>query len=72
MEELFNTVNKFKEIMREYEVSDYKAYGTSALRETENTAIILEQIRSRTGIEVEVLSNSEQRFLGYCCQGKAL
>ena len=65
MEELFSTVNKFKEIMREYEVSDYKAYGTSALRETENTAIILEQIRSRTGLEVEVLSNSEQRFLDY-------
>lgn len=42
-----------------------QAYGTSAIRETENTSIILDQIQQRTGIKIGVLSNSEQRFLGY-------
>ena len=35
------------------------------MREAKNSQIILEQIRVRTGIQVQVISNSEQRFLGY-------
>lgn len=48
-----------------YKVEDYRAYGTSAIRETENTMIVLDQIQQRTGIHIDVLSNSEQRFLDY-------
>ncbi len=51
--------------MKAYQVSAYAAYGTSAIRESENTAILLNQIEVRTGIHIEVLSNSEQRFLDY-------
>lgn len=65
VDELSRYLNEFKEIMKTYEVTDYKAYGTSAIRESENTIIILDQIRQRTGITIEVLSNSEQRFLDY-------
>lgn len=65
IDELCRVLREFQEIMKEYQVTDYKAYGTSAIRETENTMIILDQIRIRTGINVEVLSNSEQRFLDY-------
>lgn len=65
IDELCRVLREFQDIMASYHVSDYKAYGTSALRETENTIIILDQIRNRTGIDIEVLSNSEQRFLDY-------
>lgn len=65
VDELCCYLNEYKEIMKAYKVSEYKAYGTSAVRETENTIIVLDQIRQRTGIEIEVLSNSEQRFLDY-------
>ena len=65
MEELFKTLESFKAVMKEYGVNAYRAYGTSAFREIENADILLEQIRSRTGIELAVLSNSEQRFLDY-------
>ncbi len=65
VDELCRYLNEYAKIMKGYKVSEYKAYGTSAIRETENTAIILDQIRQRTGIKMEVLSNSEQRFLGY-------
>ena len=51
--------------MESYKVIAYKAYGTSAIRETENTLILQDQIEQRTGIRVEILSNSEQRFLDY-------
>lgn len=65
VDELCTVLNEFNEIMRSYGVEDYKAYGTSAIRETENTHIILDQIKTRTGMVVDVLSNSEQRFLDY-------
>lgn len=65
MDELCEVLREFSEIMKSYQVDDYKAYGTSAIRETENTLIVLDQIKNRTGITVEVISNSEQRFLDY-------
>ena len=65
MDELCDVLSDFSSIMKSYKVDDYKAYGTSAIRETKNTAILIEQIKLRTGIRVDVLSNSEQRFLHY-------
>jgi exopolyphosphatase/guanosine-5'-triphosphate,3'-diphosphate pyrophosphatase len=65
VDELCRVLCEFAEIMKGYQVSDYVAYGTSAIRETTNTTILLNQIEVRTGIHIEVLSNSEQRFLDY-------
>lgn len=65
MDELCRTLKDFSEIMKSYRVNDYKAYGTSAIRETQNTTIVQDQIAQRTGIKVEILSNSEQRFMDY-------
>lgn len=65
MNELCRTLKEFDSIMKVYKVAGYKAYGTSAIRETENTAIVQDQIEQRTGIHVDILSNSEQRFLDY-------
>jgi len=65
MDELCDVLSDFSSIMKSYKVDDYKAYGTSAIRETKNTTIVTEQIKLRTGIKLDVLSNSEQRFLHY-------
>lgn len=65
VDELCRMLGEFTNIMKSYKVDDYKAYGTSAIRETENSMILLEQIQTKTGIRIEVLSNSEQRFLNY-------
>lgn len=65
IDELCRMLREFTQIMKSYKVDDYKAYGTSAIRETKNTLILLDQIQTRTGISIEVLGNSEQRFLDY-------
>lgn len=65
MDELCRVLKEYADIMATYQVSAYTAYGTSAIRETENTEILLEQIAQRTGVKIDVLSNSEQRFLDY-------
>ncbi len=65
VDELCKTLGEFSAIMKSYKVEAYRAYGTSAIRESENLVILLDQIALRTGIRLEVLSNSEQRFLHY-------
>lgn len=65
VDELCRLLREFTAIMEGYKVDAYKAYGTSAIRETENTLILLDQIRMRTGIQIDILTNSEQRFLDY-------
>lgn len=65
MEELCRVLKEYAAVMKAYKVEGYQAYGTSAIRETENTVIIQDKIAQRTGIRVETLSNSEQRFLDY-------
>jgi len=65
VDEVCNTLLEFRQIMKGYKVDDVSVCGTSAIRETKNSLIIAEQIKLRTGFDLEVLSNSEQRFLHY-------
>lgn len=65
VDEMCRILEDFSAVMKSYQVSDYRAYATTAMRVAKNSHIILEQIRVRTGIKVRVLSNSEQRLLTY-------
>lgn len=65
LEDMIRVLKDFTEIMEGYEVSAYRAIATSAVREASNHVNILDQIRQKVGIDVTVLSNSQQRFLGY-------
>lgn len=62
---LCEVLARFQETMKEYPVDSVKICATTAVREAENLPVVLEQIRLITGLEPLVLSNSEQRFLGY-------
>jgi len=61
--ELCRVLKGFSSIADTYKVKAYRAYGTSAMREIKNQLIVLSQIESRTGIHIDVPSNSEQRFI---------
>lgn len=65
VDEMCNVLADFTEIMKGYKVEDYRACATSAMREARNNQIVLDQIRVRTGIDVTIISNSEQRFISY-------
>ena len=65
VEEMCQVLGEFAQIMKAYRVKDYRAYATSAMREAHNNQIILDQIRVRTGLNVRIISNSEQRFISY-------
>ena len=63
--ELIRILTDYKRIMKEYGVTDLRACAKSAFREAENRDLIIDHILRATGIRVDILSNSEQRFLGY-------
>lgn len=65
VDELCRVFLDFQRIMKEFGVEDYRACATSAVRESKNNLVLLDRIYLKTGIRLEVLSNSEQRFLGY-------
>ncbi|MBQ9305084.1 exopolyphosphatase [Butyrivibrio sp.] len=65
VDEMIRILSEYKKIMRSYDVTHYQAYGTSALRETSDILIVRDLIEQRTGIHIDILSNSEQRFLDY-------
>lgn len=65
VEEMCCVIKQFADMMQTYKVVGYRAYATSAIREAKNNQIVLDQIRVRTGIEVQIISNSEQRFISY-------
>ena len=64
-QELCAVLHDFAGIMKEYQVDAYRACATSTLQEAKNVWIVLDQVYQKTGINVEILSNSEQRFYGY-------
>ena len=75
VEEMCQVLQDFVRIMKEYQVKEYRAYATSAMREARNSQIVLEQLRVRTGIDVKIISNSEQRFYqlqSHCGKGRGV
>ncbi len=65
IDELCDILFDFKDIMKTYDVKSCRACATSAIRESKNARSILDRIKMKTEIEVEILSNSEQRLIIY-------
>ncbi len=63
IDELCDVLFGFTKVMREFGVKNYRAYSTSSIREAANRHFILDRIQVRTGLTVNILSNSEQRYI---------
>lgn len=64
-----NLINSCSEVMlgladklHEYRIDDCKAVATSAFREASNQLFAIDQIDRACGLEIKVLSNSEERY----------
>ncbi len=65
IEKMCEVLNGFQKIMNEYQVTDYEAVATSGIREALNVEIIRDRIKVQTGLNLKIISNSEQRLLAY-------
>ncbi len=53
----------FKNTFKDYGVEHYEAMATSAIREADNRDYIVDQIKLKTGLDIKVITNSEEQFL---------
>ncbi len=58
------TSSKFRDLLDRYDVAEYYAVATSALREAANRDVLLSRIRRETGVELTVIDpHEEARFV---------
>lgn len=60
---LIKTLKAYKHLMDVYDIVDYRACATSAMREAENRKEILEEIKKETGIKLEIIDGEEEAEL---------
>ena len=65
LKELGNILSEYKKIMDGYRADAYTAYASGVFRDVKNELFVLDQLYIRTGIRIQVPSNSEHRFIGY-------
>jgi exopolyphosphatase/guanosine-5'-triphosphate,3'-diphosphate pyrophosphatase len=62
-------LQEFSDLLGAYGVDQVRAVATSAVREASNAAFFVDQVKSQTGLSVEVISGEEEAnlsFLGAC------
>lgn len=72
VEAVLQAIEGFRTIMDTFGVVRYRAVATSAFREASNRDTVLDRIRVRTGIDVEVVDGSEENRLTYLAVRESL
>ncbi|MGN6247155.1 MAG: Ppx/GppA phosphatase family protein [Ginsengibacter sp.] len=60
---LLHTIKGFKHVAEAYQVKAMKSCATSAMRDAENSSKIVDRIKEETGIDIEVISGSDEASL---------
>lgn len=60
LEDLTKTLDAFGKLMEVYQVERYRVVATSAMRDAENSAEVIRQIRNATGFEIDPISGEEE------------
>ncbi len=63
MNKTIKTLRRYAEVLSGFDVEEYRAVGTSALREAKNSAEFLDEVERLTSIEVEVITPREEAQL---------
>ncbi len=62
---ILQTMKAYKHLMNAYDVEHLKACATSAMRDASNANDILRKIKMETGIDIEVISGSDEAAFVY-------
>ncbi len=63
--QLCSLLRGYKRLLSEYGVRDYRVIATTALREAENQHYIVDQLRIRTGFDLEIVDMLQEIFFKY-------
>ena len=61
--DLIDAFKSFKLIMKTHKISGFKAYGTSALRESSNKKYIVERVFNETKIKIEIIDGIKEAMV---------
>ena len=62
---LIRLMKAYKQLMKIYDVADYRACATSAMRDARNGRKVAEHIYRRTGVRVEIIDGQEEAHIVY-------
>lgn len=62
---LADTLNSFRLILSDYQVTDIKAAATAAVRQATNNEAIVARMKEETGITIQILSEEEEAYYGF-------
>lgn len=62
---LADTLNSFKQIIEDYEITDIKAVATAAIRQAKNKHQIIARMKKETGVKIDILSEEEEAYFGF-------
>jgi exopolyphosphatase/guanosine-5'-triphosphate,3'-diphosphate pyrophosphatase len=60
LKRMVNAMKAFKLLMKVHGVSHYQAYATSALREANNSGDVVEQVKKKAGIKIEIIDGRKE------------
>ena len=60
LKRMVNALKAFKLLMKVHGVSHYQAYATSALREANNSEDVVEEIKKKSGIKIEIIDGRKE------------
>jgi exopolyphosphatase/guanosine-5'-triphosphate,3'-diphosphate pyrophosphatase len=63
--QLIRLMKAFKHLIKAYEVQEYRACATSAMRDAKNSKEIVKEIMKETGLEIEVIDGQEESSIIY-------
>jgi len=62
---LLKLMKAFKHLMKVYEVTEFRACATSAMRDAENSNHIVKEIFQKTGIKINIITGQEEAAIIY-------
>ena len=63
--QLLRLMKAYKQMMKIYDVADYRACATSAMRDARNGQEVADHILRRTGIRIEIIDGQEEAHIVY-------
>lgn len=60
IERMVDTMQAFNLLMKTHGIEKYKACATSAMREAKNGAEVVEKIKAKTGVEIEIIDGNHE------------
>lgn len=62
---MLRLMKSYRHLMKIYEVEDYRACATSAMRDAKNGKEIIKRIKKKTGIRIEIIDGQEEAKMVY-------